>query len=87
MVMISPKFEEKQKYHRLFDVFIDLSSFLNGIPDRGEIVIRQNDVRRLFCHIGPFFPMAIPTSAALKDGASFTPSPVMATIPSAFLNA
>ena len=48
-----PKVRRKQKYHRLFDVFIDLSSFLNGIPDRGEIVIRQNDVRRLFCHISP----------------------------------
>ena len=28
----------------------------------------------------PLFPMAIPTSAAFKDGASLTPSPVMATI-------
>ncbi len=28
----------------------------------------------------PVMPMAIPTSAALSEGASFTPSPVMATI-------
>ena len=28
----------------------------------------------------PFFPMAIPMSAAFNAGASFTPSPVMATI-------
>jgi len=29
----------------------------------------------------PAIPMAIPTSAVLRDGASFTPSPVMATKP------
>ena len=35
----------------------------------------------------PLFPMAIPTSAAFRDGASFTPSPVIAVIFPAFLNA
>ena len=28
----------------------------------------------------PFIPMAMPISAAFSEGASFTPSPVMATI-------
>ena len=56
-----------------------------------RIVAKLSSVRTMsaacFATSVPFFPMAIPTSAALKDGASFTPSPVIATIPSAFLNA
>ncbi len=35
----------------------------------------------------PAFPMAIPTSAAFRDGASLTPSPVIAVISPFFLHA
>ena len=48
-----------------------------------RIVAKLSSVRTMsaacFATSVPFFPMAIPTSAAFKDGASFTPSPVMAT--------
>ena len=56
-----------------------------------RIVAKLSSVRTMsaacFATSVPFLPMAIPTSAAFRDGASFTPSPVMATIPSACLKA
>jgi len=48
--------------------------------DGGEVVVEQDDVGCFLRDIVPERPIAMPTSAHLSAGASFTPSPVTATI-------
>ena len=48
--------------------------------DAGEVVVEQDHVGGLARHVGPAPPMAMPMSARFSAGASFTPSPVTATI-------
>ena len=80
-----PKVRRKKKYHRLFDVGIDLSSFPDRLPGSLRNCHLSDTISAAcFATSVPLIPIAIPTSAAFKDGASLTPSPVIATIPSAF---
>ena len=58
-----------------------ISALFDGADDGGEIVVRQDHVGRFDGRlIHPLTPIATPISARLSAGASFTPSPVMATI-------
>ena len=69
----------QQVTDKLADVLIDIPAFLDRRHDRGEIVVAQHEWRASLVTSVPVMPMAMPISAALIAGASFTPSPVIAT--------
>jgi len=65
----------------LADVVEDAAAHPDRLHDRGEIVVEQHEGRGFAGDASvPRLPMAIPICAAFSAGASFTPSPVMATI-------
>ena len=80
MVIISPKLEDSRKRMDFFNVYINAPSLFHGLFYGRKIVVRQLCLRRFLPRPCPLFPMAIPISAAWREGASLTPSPVMATI-------
>ncbi len=69
----------KDVHHCLLEIVEYPPAQPDSGDDRREVVIEQNERRRLLCDVGPLWPIATPMFAAFKAGASFTPSPVMAT--------
>ena len=63
----------------LAEVVVDGAPFAHGGDDGGEVVVGEHDLGGLLGGLGALRPMATPTSARFKAGASLTPSPVMAT--------
>ena len=62
------------------DVGVNRAPFLDRVDDRGEVVVREHEVgglraRRRCRRV----PIATPMCASRSAGASFTPSPVIAT--------
>ena len=76
----SPMFDESRKRRNLRMLAKIAAPLAHGGDDRGEVVVGEDHVRRLLVTSVPVTPMATPMSAALSAGASFTPSPVIATI-------
>lgn len=44
-----------------------------------DLIVHQRNIRRVYGDIAANAPMAMPTSAFFRAGASFTPSPIMQT--------
>ena len=65
----------------LLDVVEDAPSELHGVHDGGKVIVQQHERAAASRATSvPRPPMAMPMCAAFSAGASFTPSPVMATI-------
>jgi hypothetical protein len=64
----------------LLDVVVDRAPLAHRRRDRGEVVVGQHHSAASLAASLPFCPIAIPASARFSAGASFTPSPVIATV-------
>jgi hypothetical protein len=53
----------------------------NQKRDKGKLVIHQGDISNFNCRIASGGSIAIPTVLNASAGASFIPSPTMATLP------
>jgi hypothetical protein len=66
--------------HGVADVCVDAPAEARGGDDGAEVVLEQHQRRRLARDVGAAScPWRMPMCAALSAGASFTPSPVIAT--------
>jgi hypothetical protein len=64
---------------RLLQIVVDGAALLDRPLDGREVVVGQDHLDALLAASVPLIPMAMPMSACFSAGASFTPSPVMAT--------
>ena len=65
--------------NRFLEIVVNGAPFLERHIESNKIVVRKHNFGSLFGRLGTLMPIAIPTSARLSAGASFMPSPVMAT--------
>ena len=48
-----PEIGGQQKQYRLFDIPVNAPPLLDRFFDRGKMIVRQDHIGRLFCHVSP----------------------------------
>ena len=79
-VMASPRIGRQRPADDLLEVVVDGAPLAHGRGDRGEIVVRQHELRRFLGGLAALPAHGDANVGALERGASFTPSPVIATV-------